>query len=795
MATTTNYVALPPDGVGKKLRHRLLTDLVVTISNDVPISNTVYAASGAYGTVVGKYNAPDGSISWYVNVQNGTFAVNDVLTDGASGTGTSRATVVTSTPSVYEPQVSISDAKTPEYTATVDKRGALLTSFPEGTPQFDSFGHMQVSQMLAVGEYYHFTSDLAGKYATTATGSSSSVVFNPITSGVVFTTGLGATDVARRTTNQYHPYKLGTSQLALMSIIVGDTGKASVVREWGYFDDYNGFGFRLDGTTFKVFYRSDAGGFPVDTEITQSNWNINTLNSSTTSDFQIDVSKANLYWMDVQGLVGRIRLGVETPDGRRITCHEFRNINAVSNPTMRNLSLPLTFQQRNTGVPSSSPSTTQSMRMGAASVFTESADVKYTGVLTHIIPDDPVILTDYTSYKPFLSFKPKTTIDGPSVGVTSLANGVSYTIDSIGTTNFQLIGAAQNIVGTKFTANNAGTGTGTAHMNIPNSVIGIHETFDWACQGNTNIHVGIFVLPSESWSNNVVWSTTIDPDTMLYVDQQTTDIPQYKYWAPAANTVSGNIAGNILTVTSIGNFPGAGVFKETFLTPPPVTQGQYATDGTQWKGTLAQGLSTPTGTILPRTKILKQLTANTQGGANTFTTTYGTQTTVNGLATGTTGSNRVVLVDTSGVAIGQLVTVSNGSLPQGTFVENVTGTTVTVSTPFIASGSGATYGFNTPGGLGTYSLSVGSNTAVTQTVASFSGYGAYYAFKPIESFLAPAGSSGRAALGDRIEKSFGLGGNPNPPEDAKGVFVFAAKPMAANAAATLMYTKYWKEIR
>jgi hypothetical protein len=40
--------------------------------------------------------------------------------------------------------------------------------------------------------------------------------------------------------------------------------------------------------------------------------------------------------------------------------------------------------------------------------------------------------------------------------------GVNYTIESVGTTDFTLIGAANNNVGTTFTATGAGTGTGTA---------------------------------------------------------------------------------------------------------------------------------------------------------------------------------------------------------------------------------------------------------------------------------------------------------------------------------------------
>jgi len=44
----------------------------------------------------------------------------------------------------------------------------------------------------------------------------------------------------------------------------------------------------------------------------------------------------------------------------------------------------------------------------------------------------------------------------------SFVVGSSYTINSIGTTDFTLIGASSNTVGTVFTATGAGTGTGTA---------------------------------------------------------------------------------------------------------------------------------------------------------------------------------------------------------------------------------------------------------------------------------------------------------------------------------------------
>jgi len=64
--------------------------------------------------------------------------------------------------------------------------------------------------------------------------------------------------------------------------------------------------------------------------------------------------------------------------------------------------------------------------------------------------------------------------------------------------------------------------------------------------------------------------------------------------------------------------------------------------------------------------------------------------------------------------------------------------------------------------------------------------------------VAPAGSAGRAALGDRILKSFGLGGQADVLEENKAVFVFGVKALGPVDPANpprLHYTKFWKEIR
>ena len=463
----TDFISLPPDGVGKKVRHRVLADLVVINQSTAPLLYSTIVGSTSLATAVIDSIDTDvtGKLNYYLSDVTGTFIVGEVLRNTTNTIN--YATISTVIPNIYTPQVNVADANNPSHTQKVDKRGAALATFPEGTPQFDSFGRMQVSQMLAVGEYYHVGADQSSKYWNDTSGTGS-IAYNQASSSIKYSAGTASGDRAYRTTNQYHPYKPATSNLIYTSVACGDAGKTNVVREWGYFDDLNGFGFRLSGTTLQVFIRSDVTGSVVDTVVNQANWNDNILDNNTASDFVLDVTKLNVYWMDFEWMgTGTVRLGVLTPDGRRITCHVFEKSNNTTLPYMRTATLPLRWGIKNTGIAAS----TSEMSVVAGAVFTESADVQYSGTLIHTSPPTPIVLVNSDVYRPFLSFRPKLTIDG-----------------------------------------------------YPNRIIGIHEAFDWAAIGDAAVHIGIFVNPSSL--TGAIWSNSIVPTSMLQVDRSASEMSQ-----------------------------------------------------------------------------------------------------------------------------------------------------------------------------------------------------------------------------------------------------------------------------
>jgi hypothetical protein len=88
----------------------------------------------------------------------------------------------------------------------------------------------------------------------------------------------------------------------------------------------------------------------------------------------------------------------------------------------------------------------------------------------------------------------------------SFVTGISYTIKTVGDTNFTLIGASENTVGITFTASGAGTGTGTATPNNTNSNTAIgYNTGQGIITGSNNTIIGANVTGlAANLSNNII---------------------------------------------------------------------------------------------------------------------------------------------------------------------------------------------------------------------------------------------------------------------------------------------------
>jgi len=247
---------------------------------------------------------------------------------------------------VYVPRSAVAGGNNPHNLQYVDNQGQAYTRFGEGSPQFDAFGKMQISQAFILEEHIFTYSEHPDNFYDIQTAGAS-IIHQPLHSGTLLTTPTTSSATVERTSHQYYRYQAGTSQLIEMTAAFGDTGKANNIRYFGYGDEEDGVFFVLYESTVNVLLRSSVTGSVVDTRIAKSNWNVDKLDGSldretNPSRMNLDITKDNIYWIDFQWLgAGRIRYGIFGLDGSRITCHEIENANTNSFPYMRSGTLPV----------------------------------------------------------------------------------------------------------------------------------------------------------------------------------------------------------------------------------------------------------------------------------------------------------------------------------------------------------------------------------------------------------------------------------------------------------------------
>ena len=223
-------------------------------------------------------------------------------------------------------------------------------------PQVDAFGRLRVSEPQTIFAYSnrYDSGGLFWEDSLTATGTATHL---PNESSVRLRVAASGDKVIRQT-KFYHPYQPGKSQKIVITGVMSDGTTTNTVRSWGYFDANNGYFWKLaaDGT-FSVNRRTYTSGSPVDTPVAQSSFNVDKLDGTGPSGITLDLTKANIYFLDMQWLgVGRVRMGVSIPDGttgkaHNIVCHEFLNANSLTTVHITTPALPVRYEIEATGAP------------------------------------------------------------------------------------------------------------------------------------------------------------------------------------------------------------------------------------------------------------------------------------------------------------------------------------------------------------------------------------------------------------------------------------------------------------
>lgn len=209
----------------------------------------------------------------------------------------------------------------------------------------DSFGRLRVSEPYTLFDSNHRYSD-NGLWATsTATGGAA--VFNANQGLVDLNITAASGSSVKRETYKVFSYQPGKS-LLIMSTFVMSPAKTGLTQKVGYYGAANGFYVQLADNTLSLVRRSSVTGSLVETAINQSDWNFDKMDGTGPSKITLDITKAQILWMDLEWLgVGSVRMGFVI-NNEFIICHVFKHANIVPTTYITTASLPLRYEIENT---------------------------------------------------------------------------------------------------------------------------------------------------------------------------------------------------------------------------------------------------------------------------------------------------------------------------------------------------------------------------------------------------------------------------------------------------------------
>lgn len=223
----------------------------------------------------------------------------------------------------------------------------------DSAPDFsvDLFGRHKVGNAYTLFDSSH-RYQMNSDFSDITTGSAS-VSYNANQSSSLLNVTTASGDKVYRESKRVFPYQPGKS-LQILETFVFAPGKTNLRQRAGYFSRQNGVYLELDGSQVSLVKRSYSSGTIVETKIPQSEWNVDKLDGDGGSAKTLDISKAQIFFIEFEWLgVGSVRAGFAI-DGKFITVHQFNHANITDSVYMTTASLPVRFEIENIGTTSSS---------------------------------------------------------------------------------------------------------------------------------------------------------------------------------------------------------------------------------------------------------------------------------------------------------------------------------------------------------------------------------------------------------------------------------------------------------
>jgi hypothetical protein len=217
------------------------------------------------------------------------------------------------------------------------------------TPNIDAFGRLRVSETFTLFDSSHRFTDNNLWSTSSATGGTAT--FNAAQGLIdLAVTAASGSQVLRETTKTF-AYQPGKSLLVLSTFVMSPA-KTNLRQRVGYYGASNGYYLELDNSTVSFVERSFVTGAVVNTPVAQASWNADKMDGSGPSGITLDLTKAQILFMDVEWLgVGTVRIGFII-DGNFYICHRFNHANLITSTYITTASLPLRYEITNTGATS-----------------------------------------------------------------------------------------------------------------------------------------------------------------------------------------------------------------------------------------------------------------------------------------------------------------------------------------------------------------------------------------------------------------------------------------------------------
>lgn len=230
-----------------------------------------------------------------------------------------------------------------ELNMTADEKGNPINGSNPTGMAVDAFGRARSSQPFTLFDSFHRYQD-NGKISEEAVGGASAHNLN---AGLIECTIDGnAGSHLYRESSRVFAYQPGKS-LQILQTYVFAPHKTGLRQRYGYYDTSNGIFLEQTDAGLCWVERSTSTGSVQETRVYQSNWNYDKMDGAGVSRMTLDMTKAQIQFIDIEWLgLGSVRCGFVI-DGKFILTHTFHHANRIQSTYMATACLPVRAEIEN----------------------------------------------------------------------------------------------------------------------------------------------------------------------------------------------------------------------------------------------------------------------------------------------------------------------------------------------------------------------------------------------------------------------------------------------------------------